>query len=94
MEFSKHTIEQLDDPTGILSGDRYEINLHVEVDQEDELYTEQGIYIKVIYAVEENASRIAQYQIFENNTNKYLDFILEDEELEELQKYCATLINN
>ena len=94
MEITKHTIEQLEDPTGILTGERYEIILHVEVEEEDELFTEQGIYIKVIFAVDENSSRIAQYQLFENNTNKYLDFILEDEELEELQQYCSTLINN
>ncbi len=94
MNVTNHTIDRINDPTGILAGDRYEIILQVDVEAEDELFSEEGIYIKLIFAVDENASRIAQYQVFESNTNKYLEFSLEDEELEELQKYCSTIINN
>lgn len=58
------------------------------MDEEDELYSENGLYIKVIYAVDQNGSRIAQYQIFEDVTHKYLDFALDEEEEQQIADYC------
>lgn len=88
MKITEYSVERLLDPTGILKGDRYEFILDVEVDKEDELYSENGIYIKLILAVEEDQTRVAQYQLYERGTDKYLDFALEEDELEEILQFC------
>ncbi|WP_404433236.1 DUF6509 family protein [Sutcliffiella horikoshii] len=88
MNIKGHEADKLKDPTGIIEGDRYEFFLDLEIDEEDELYTEQGVYLKVIFAVEESRQRIAQYQFFEENTNKALDFEMEEEEEQAVLAYC------
>lgn len=88
MEITGHTIELLEDPFGLLSGSRYEYFLNIEVDEEDELYTEKGLLLKVIFLVEENRSRILQNYFIEQETEKVLDFDLEDEEAEAVKAYC------
>lgn len=88
MNIIEYTVEKLNDPTGILVGDRYEYFLTIEVDEEDELYSENGVKLRVIYAIEGDQSRIALYQFIENNTNKVLDFELEDDELEMVHTFC------
>jgi len=88
MEIIGHTIEKLEDPTGILKGDRYEYILQIEVPEDDELYSENGIYLKAIIAVEEESVRVAQYQLFEKGTNAYIDLELEDDEKELVAGYC------
>lgn len=89
MNITGHTVEKLQDPTGILTGDRYEYLLDVEVPEDDELYTENGLLIKAIYAVDENGARIAQYYLMERNTETHLDFELEEEEEELIRTYIA-----
>ncbi|XKG12591.1 DUF6509 family protein [Sutcliffiella horikoshii] len=89
MNIKGHEAEKLKDPTGIIEGDRFEFFLDLEIDEEDELYTEQGVYLKVIFAVEESGQRIAQYQFFEENTNKALDFEMEEEEEQAVLAYCG-----
>jgi hypothetical protein len=88
MNITEYSVEKLLDPTGILTGDRYEFILDIEVDEDDELHSEQGVYIKLILAIEEDTAKIPQYQIFERVTDTYLDFALEDEELEEILQFC------
>ncbi|KYC92258.1 DUF6509 family protein [Heyndrickxia sporothermodurans] len=88
MNITGFTIEKLEDPTGILVGDRYEYIIDIEVPEDDELFSENGLYVKVIYVVNGNEQRIAQYQIFENITHTYLDFELEEEELQMLHVFC------
>jgi hypothetical protein len=88
VNITRHDFEQLKDPTGILSGERYEFIIHFEVEEDDELFSENGLYIKLIFAVEGEETRIAQYQLFENITNKQLDFELEDEELQTFHDFC------
>lgn len=88
MNILTFTVEKLKDPTGILVGDRYEFILSIEVDEEDELFSENGLQVKVILAVTDEETRIAQYQLFEANTNKYFDFALEDDELAEILTFC------
>lgn len=88
MNITGYEIEKLMDPTGILPGDRYELLLDIEVDEDDELFSENGLYIKLIYAIDDKGPRIAQYQIYERNTNQYLDFALDEEEEEELLQFC------
>jgi len=93
MNITGHSIEKLEDPTGILTGDRYEFILTIEVPEDDELYSENGLYIKAIFVVEGNQSRVAQYQIFEKITDSYLEFELEEEEEKLLEDYCKEHIN-
>jgi hypothetical protein len=89
MEITEHTVEKLKDPTGILTGERYEYILNVKVPEEDELFTENGLLIKAIYAVDEKGARVAQYYLMEESTEKYLDFELEEEEEELITTYIA-----
>jgi hypothetical protein len=88
MNITTHSAEKLKDPTGILNGDRYEVILDIEVPEDDELYREQGIYIKVIFVRDENGSRIVQSTIVERSTETYLDFELEEDEESLLLSYC------
>lgn len=89
MNIKGHEAEKLKDPTGIIEGDRYEFFLDLEIDEEDELYSEQGVYLKVIFAVEENGHRIAQYQFLEEGTNNALNFEMEEEEEQAVLAYCG-----
>jgi hypothetical protein len=88
MNITTHHADELKDPTGILSGDRYEVMLDIEVPEDDELYSEQGIYIKAIFVRDENGARIVQSSIIERNTESYLDFELEEEEESLILSYC------
>ncbi|HHW37889.1 MAG TPA: pullulanase [Bacillales bacterium] len=88
MEITSHTVEKLQDPTGILAGDRYEFILQIEVPEDDDLFSEKGVYLKAIIAVAEDAVRVAQYQFFESVTNEYIDLELEDDEKEFIVDYC------
>ncbi|MDQ0242650.1 hypothetical protein J2S09_000186 [Bacillus fengqiuensis] len=86
-----HTVEILEDPFGILSGERYEFILQASVPEDDELYTEQGLGIKVIYVVDGEESRINQYHVFEKGEKgeiTVLDIWLEEEEEAMIAAYC------
>ncbi|WP_163103192.1 DUF6509 family protein [Peribacillus alkalitolerans] len=85
---TSHTVELINDDFGILSGDRFEFYLDLEVPDDDELYSEKGVQVKIIYLVEENDQKIIKYDLFEKETGSYLDFELEDEELAVLEAYC------
>lgn len=86
---TSYTVERVKDPFGILTGTRYEFLLDIEVEEDDELYTDKGLYIRVIYTVEESASRIAKYELYEKSTQQYLDFDLEEDELAIVNEFCA-----
>ncbi len=92
MEIIESTIETLEDPFNILSGERYEIFLTLKVDEEDELFSEHGIKLKLIFAIENNESKIAQYDFIENTTEQVLDFALEEEEEQQVKAYCEQLV--
>lgn len=92
LEIRSHSLEKIEDPFGILSGERYEIYLHIEVPEDDELYSEKGLKIKVLFIVEENHSRISHYHIIENETNEVLDFELEEEEEKLVEEYCKKIL--
>ncbi|MGE8206508.1 DUF6509 family protein [Heyndrickxia sp. NPDC080065] len=94
MNITGHSIEKLEDPTGILAGDRYEYILNIEVPEDDELFSDKGLYLKIIYVIDEMGPRIAQYQIFENITNRYIDFGLEEDEVELVSNYCKQHIDS
>ncbi|WP_274364344.1 DUF6509 family protein [Paenibacillus thermotolerans] len=85
---TEYSVELVKDPFGIIKGKRYEFILDIDVDEDDELYSEQGVALRVIYGVEEEKQRIVKYDILERNTEKHLDFDLEDDELEEVEAFC------
>lgn len=88
LKITGHIVEKLEDPFGLLSGDRYEFFLDLDVDEEDELYSDKGIGLKIIFASDENGQRISQYHFFEKGTEKVLDFALEDDEETLVLNYC------
>ncbi|WP_059170770.1 DUF6509 family protein [Bacillus sp. FJAT-27445] len=89
MEITGHTVEYLEDPFGLLAGERYEFLLDIRVDEEDELYTELGTGLKVIFSVEGEEHKIAQYNFFEKESGKVFDFELEEDEEEMVLHYCS-----
>ncbi|SEN59307.1 hypothetical protein SAMN05192533_115128 [Mesobacillus persicus] len=88
MEITGHTVEVLEDPFGLLDGERFEFFLNIAVDEEDELYTENGLLLKVIFTATNEESRILQYYFVEQSTEKILDFALEDDEENLVKSYC------
>lgn len=88
MNITGHTVEKLEDPFGLLTGDRYEFFLDLEVDEEDELFSENGIGLKVIFVIDQGIEKLSNYHFYEKETDKILDFALEDEEDELVRVYC------
>ncbi|MGZ4161039.1 MAG: DUF6509 family protein [Neobacillus sp.] len=88
LNITGHSVEKLEDPFGLLTGDRYEFFLELEVDEEDELYSDKGIGLKVIFVIEENQTRITNYHFYERGSEQVLDFALEEEEEEQVLSYC------
>jgi len=88
MNITGYSVEKIIDPTGILEGDRYEFLLDIEVDEEDELFSEDGVTLRVIFVVTAGTEKIVQYQFLENTTNQILDFELEEDEVEMVTQFC------
>lgn len=88
MNITQFSIEEIKDPTNIIEGNRYEFLLDVEVDEEDELYSEAGIEIRLIVAEHEENIRILNYFIIDKRDNGYLDFALEEDEEALLLNFC------
>ncbi|MGO4269393.1 DUF6509 family protein [Paenibacillus sp. TAF58] len=85
---TSYTVELVKDPFGILTGQRYEFLIDIEVEEDDELYSESGLYIRAIYSVEEEKSGIMKYELYEKTTQLYLDFDLEDDEVAAVEAFC------
>lgn len=83
-----YSVELIKDPFGIIAGDRYEYKLDIEVPEDDELFSENGLYVRVIYRVEAGAEGIVKYEVFENKTEQYLDFDLEEDEERMIESFC------
>lgn len=88
LTITEYSVELVKDPFGILTGERYEFLLDIAVDEEDELYSEQGVYIRAIYSITPEQEGIIKYELYERNSRKYLDFELEEDELAELEEFC------
>ncbi len=88
LTITEYSVELVKDPFQILSGKRYEFLLDLELEEDDELYSEKGIYIKVIYKVEEDQGSIVNYDLIEKTTDRYLDLDMETEEEEALAAFC------
>jgi hypothetical protein len=88
LNITGHEVEKLEDPFGLLSGERYEFFLELEVDEEDELYSEKGVGLKCILVRDGSEDKLTSYHFFEQGTEKVLDFELEEEEEELVLSYC------
>jgi hypothetical protein len=88
LNITGHTVEKLEDPFGLLTGDRYEFFLRLDVDEEDELYSENGVGLKVIFVIDGSEEKISSYYFFERGSDKVLDFALEEDEEELVLSYC------
>ena len=88
LNITGHTVEKLEDPFGLLSGERYEYFLDLDVDEEDELFSDKGVGLKVIFVVDENDAKLSTYHFYEKGSEKVLDFALEEEEEELVLTYC------
>ncbi|RJE88814.1 pullulanase [Paenibacillus sp. 1011MAR3C5] len=87
-EIREYTIERMKDPFGILSGERYELLLELEVDEEDELYSEEGIRLRVVYVKEHEASRIVKYEFLNAAKGSYIDMEMTEEEEQFVDAFC------
>ena len=90
MEINEYIVDKILDPTGIITGERYEFRLYITLDEEDDLYAEGGTGLRVIYAVDGDEGRIASYHFFERTTEKPMDFELEDDEKEIVLEFCGS----
>jgi hypothetical protein len=88
LTISEYSVELVKDPFQILTGKRYEFLLDLEIEEDDEIYSENGIYVKVIYKVEDEQGSIVTYDLIEKSTDRYLDFDMEAEEEEALAAFC------
>lgn len=88
MTITEYTVELVKDPFQILSGKRYEFLLDLEIDEEDELYSANGIAIKAVYKVDGEEGSVVNYDLIEKTTGKYLDLDMEAEEEEALAAFC------
>lgn len=88
-EIREFTIERMRDPYGILTGERFELYLELEVDEEDELYTEEGVRLRVVYVKEEGGgSRIVKYEFLNAATGAYIDMEMTEEEETFIDSFC------
>ncbi|MFJ8237906.1 DUF6509 family protein [Ureibacillus sp. NPDC094379] len=88
MEITQYSLEEIKDPTNIIEGKRFEFLLDVEVDEEDELFSEAGIEIRVLIGHNGNDFSILNYFITDKTENKFLDLALEDDEEEMILSFC------
>lgn len=86
---TEYTVNKLNDPFGILAGDRYEYSLDIDVAEDDELYTEGGLSIRLIFVRENEAPSIVKYDIVAITSGEVLEFDLEDDELAILLAFCS-----
>ena len=88
MEINEYIVEQLLDPTGLITGDRYEFRLYITLEEDDELYTESGIGIRAIFAVDDEGERVVVAHFFERETDAFIDFELDEDEILEVENFC------
>lgn len=86
MEIISYTVEHLKDPTGILLGERFEFFLDIAVDEEDELFSDNGLQLRVLFYKHEDDYRILNYHFL--TADNILDFALEEEEEQLVTKFC------
>lgn len=90
MEITSYIVEEIKDPTGIIEGKRYEYLLDIEVDEDDELYTEGGVELRVILSSTDQGDRIVQHFFMNKQTREVLEFALDEDEEAEVLEFCTT----
>lgn len=88
MNITQFTVSELKDPTGILTGKRYEFHLFLEFEEDDELLEEDTAGIRTIYVVDGEDDKIMASYFFKKGTEQAMDFEFEEEELEEVLAFC------
>lgn len=89
MEITQYSFEEIKDPTNIIEGKRFEFLLDIDVDEEDELYTEAGIEIRVLIGQKaEDDIFLLNYFIIDKGDQSYLDFELEEDEEAMILNFC------
>lgn len=88
LTISEYSVERVKDPFRILAGERYEFLLDLALEEEDELYSEHGVYVKAIFKVIGEESGIVSYDLIERVTNRYLAFDLEPDEETDIAAFC------
>ena len=88
LAITEYSVELVKDPFGILSGKRYEYILDLDVPEDDELFTDNGVYAKVVYKSDDERSGIVTCDLYERITHKYLDIEIEEAEKETLAVFC------
>lgn len=86
---TSYTAEIVKDPFGILSGQRYEFVIKLDVPEEDELYTENGVSVRAIVKVEDGQTSMVSYDLQDSLSGELLDFELEEDEEAELFQFCS-----
>lgn len=86
MKVISYTVEHIQDPTGILSGERYEFYLDLEVDEEDELSSEEGLQLRVLFYKNDDDKKILNYHFL--NSDGLLEFALDEEEEKMMTQFC------
>ncbi|MFF5995774.1 DUF6509 family protein [Lysinibacillus sp. KU-BSD001] len=93
MEITAFSVEEIKDPTNIIEGKRYELLLDVEIDEEDELYSEAGIEVRVIIAQHNEEIRMLNYFLIDKANNEMLDFALEEDEEALILQFVSEELN-
>lgn len=88
MNIIDFTMEELIDPTGIIEGRRYEFLLDIEVDEEDELYSDAGTQIRLLVGDNGEGPFIINYFIMDKQDEKYIELALEEDEEQYLFDFC------
>lgn len=88
LTITSYTAEYIKDPFGILAGKRYEFKLDLDIPEEDELYTTQGVYARIIIKAEGETVNLVSSDLVERGTDKLLEFDLEEDEEAELAAFC------
>lgn len=94
MQIGAFSVEEIKDPTNIIEGKRFEFLLDIEVDEEDELYSEAGIEARVIVGQKEEEVRILNYFLLDKADNEILEFALEEEEEEIILRFVQEELTN
>jgi len=88
VEIQLKEIERIEDPTGILAGVREEVHFVVRFeDEEDELYRADGIGVRLLIHVDEQA--ILAHFIYETADGAILQYELDEDELQALYEHYA-----
>ena len=87
MEIGAFSVEEIKDPTNIIEGKRFEFLIDLEVNEEDDLYSEAGIEIRVIVGQKGEEVRLLNYFLIDKADNEMLEFALEEEEEEMILRF-------